>query len=189
MDLKYNKKLILDKDNINNLGYILSYSYSKFDDFKILDKKVLNNYVQQNQKIDAINHFYSYCNKNGKSPIDNSILEFLESQKYQFPGEFIFLINIFEYIQILEIDMNIEIEQYKEEYDDDFYLIIITLLNIHYLAILTNYFKVNFINLELQKDIYSYFTDELNSIYKCNNIYIKKNNKIAENELYKKNGI
>ena len=188
VDLRYNKKLILDKDNINNLGYILSYSYSKFEDFNISEKKHLNKYVQMSKKIDTINDFYKNCNETGKNPIDNSILDFLESKNhiYLLPGEFIFLINIFECIQILEIDMNIKVDQFKEEHDDDFYLFIITLLNIHFLAVLTNQFKVNFINIQFQKDIYAFFTEELNSIYKSNRRYIKKNKEMQENELYEK---
>ena len=56
---------------------------------------------------------------------------------------------------------------------DDFYLFIITLLNIHHLVTDANHFKVNFINRKLQKDIYDFFTDELNSIYENKNRYIK----------------
>ena len=188
VDLRYSKKLVLDKNNINNLGYILSYSYSKFETFNILGKKHLNNYVQMSKKTDTINDFYKNCNEIGKSPIDNSILDFLESKNhiYLLPGEFIFLINILECIQILEIDMNIEIDQLKGDHDDDFYLFIITLLNIHFLAILTNQFKVNFINMQFQKELFTFFTDELNSIYKSNKRYIKKNKERPENELYEK---
>ena len=188
VDLRYSKKLILDKDSINNLGYILSYSYSKFEEFKIFSKRNLNNYVQMSKKIDAINDFYANCNETGKSPLDNSILDFLESKSsvYLLPGEFIFLINIFEFIQILEIDMDLDIDKLKEYHKEDFYLFIITLLNIHYLAVLTNHFKVNFINMQFQKDIYTFSTDEIKSLYKHYNRYIKKNKEISENKLYEK---
>ena len=188
VDLRYSKKLILDKDSINNLGYILSYSYSKFEEFKIFSKRNLNNYVQMSKKIDAINDFYANCNETGKSPLDNSILDFLESKSnvYLLPGEFIFLINIFEFIQILEIDMDLDIDKLKEYHKEDFYLFIITLLNIHYLAVLTNHFKVNFINMQFQKDIYTFYTDEIKSLYKHYNSYIKKNKEISENKLYEK---
>ena len=188
IEIRYSKKLILDKETINNIGYILCYSYSKFEEFRIFEKKDLNNYAKMSRKTDTINEFYGYCNQTGRSPIDNNLLEFLESKNsnYLLPGEFIFLINIFDCINILEIDMNIEIDKTKEEHDDDFYLFIITQLNIHYLAILTNHFKINFNNVQLQKDIYAYFTDELTSVCKSGNSHLKKNKEMLDNELYKK---
>ena len=183
-EYRYSKKLILNKKNINNLGYILCYSYSKFENFRIFEKKDLNNYIKISRKMDPINEFYAYCNKTGKSPIDSSILDFLESKNnvYLIPGEFLFLVTIFECINILEIDMNIEIDNLKGGHDDDFYLFIITLLNIHYIAILTNHFKVRFNNDQFQNEIYSYFTNELESTYKCCGRYLKKNKEISENE-------
>ena len=184
---RYSKKLVLNKDNINNLGYILCYSYSKFDDFKIIEKNDLNNYIKLSRKIDTINEYYDYCNKTGKNPMLSGLLDFLESKNniYLIPGEFLFLINIFECITILEIDMNIDLKKFNGKYDDDFYLFIITYLNIHYLAILTNHFKINFNNERIQKDIYSYFTDELQSIYNCCGRYLKKNKELSEKEYYK----
>ena len=188
IEIRYSKKLILDKETINNIGYILCYSYSKFEDFRIFEKKDLNSYAKLSRKIDTINEFYGYCNQTGKSPIDINILEFLESKNsiYVMPGEFIFLINIFDCINILEIDMNIEIDKTKEEHDDDFYLFIITQLNIHYLAILTNHFKINFNNMQLQKEIYTYFTDELVSVCKSGNSHLKKNKEMLDYEMHKK---
>ena len=188
IEIRYSKKLILNKETINNIGYILCYSYSKFEEFRIFEKKDLNNYAKLSRKTDTINEYYGYCNQIGRSPIDNNLLEFLESRNttYLMPGEFIFLINIFDCINILEIEMNIDIDKVKEEHDDDFYLFIITQLNIHYLAILTNHFKINFNNIQMQKDIYAYFTDELISVCKSGNSNIKKNKEMLDNETYKK---
>ena len=156
IDIRYSKSLILNKENITILGYILSYSYSKFDDFKIFEKKDLIHNIKLCKNVATINEFFSYCNINGKSPADTSILDFLESQDYCIPGEFLFLMNIFDCINILEIDMNINITKSKYDYDDDFYLFIITLLNIHSIFKSTNNFKVNFNNEKFQKDIYNY---------------------------------
>ena len=81
IEIRYSKKLILDKETINNIGYILCYSYSKFEEFRIFEKKDLNNYAKMSRKTDTINEFYGYCNQTGRSPIDNNLLEFLESKK------------------------------------------------------------------------------------------------------------
>ena len=188
IEIRYSKKLILNKECINNLGYILSYSYSKFDDFRIMEKKDLITYINASRKTDTINEFFNYCNKTGKSPIDNIILEFLENKNnnYHLPGEFIFLINIFDCLNILEINMNIEIDKSKEENEDDFYFFIITILNIHYLAILTNHFKVIFNNIQLENDLYLYYTEELNSIYNNYSRFIKKNKEKNIDEIHKK---
>ena len=80
----------------------------------------------------------------------------------------------------MDLNMN------KPRSSDDFYLFIITLLNIHHLVTDANHFKVNFINRKLQKDIYDFFTDELNSIYENKNRYLKKNRKINGKGAYKK---
>ena len=186
MELIYNKKLILNKENINNIGYLLCYSYSKFESFKISTNDILKRYINISSKINVITDFYTYCNKKRKSPLDAKIFDFIESNtnKYIIPGIFSFLINCFESINIIEIDMDLNMN--KQKSSDDFYLFIITLLNIHYLVTDADHFKVNFINRKLQKDIYAFFTEELNSIYENNNRYLKKNKKIFGKEAYKK---
>ena len=188
IEIRYSKKLMLNRDTINNLGYILCYSFSKFEDFKIYETKDLSKFVKESKKYDAINDFYKYCNENGISPIDNSLLDFLEGKNnnYLLPGEFIFLINIFDCINILEIDMNINIDKFDENFYDDFYLFIITHLNIYYLAVLTNHFKMDFNNEQFQKDIYDYYSNELKPVYNKNYRYIKKNINILENNIFKK---
>ena len=186
MDIRYSKKLFLDKEAINNIGYILCYSYTKFENFFIFDKKDLKNVIKKMKAKDSINDFYSFCNENGKSPLDYSLLTFLENKKeYRLPGEFLFLINIFDCIKILEINMDINIDKSKEDHSDDFFLFVITHLNIHYLVNFVDQFKVNFYNQQLQNDLFSYFNEELKSFYKNNNRYLKKNFQFDKNELFK----
>ena len=187
VEIKYNKKFILNKENINNIGYILCYSYSKFDSFKINTNDILRNYIAicKKNNLNVITDFYTDCNKRRKSPLDAKIFDFLENNaKYILPGIFFFLVNCFESINIIEIDMDLNMN--KPRSSDDFYLFIITLLNIHHLVTDANHFKVNFINRKLQKDIYAFFTEELNSIYENKNRYLKKNKKINGKGAYKK---
>ena len=108
-EIMYNKKLVLNKENIENIGYILCYSYSKFDNFKIYSEKILKNYLQLiNKKINVLTDFYKYCNKKGKSPLDAKMFDFLEKNTnvYLAPGIFMFLLNCFESINVIEIDFN-----------------------------------------------------------------------------------
>jgi hypothetical protein len=187
--LRYSKKLLLDKETINNIGYILCYSYSKFDDFKIYNKIDLNKCIKTDKKRDVINDFYACCNETGKSPLDFNLFNYIDnnSNKYFLPAELLFLINILDFINFLEIDMDIKIDNNnKEEHDDDFYLFIMTYLNICHLVNSTDHIKVNFNNIQLQKDLYMYFTEELESLYKTNKKYYKKNKEIPDIQKYKR---
>ena len=186
VEIKYNKKLLLNKETFNSIGYILCYSFSKFESLKINTNDELKNFIKLSKKLNVITDFYTYCNKKKKSPLDTKIFDFLEANnnKYLIPGVFYFLINCFESINIIEIDMNLNMNSPKSS--DYFFLFIITLLNIHYLVKDADHFKVNFINRKLQKDIYSFFSEELNTIYENKNRYLKKNKKIYEKEAYQK---
>ena len=186
IELRYSQKYILTKENINNIGYILCYSYSKFEDKKI-NKADLIKYIKDSEKINVLNDFHSYCNNIGKIPQDINKLEYLEKHKddYLLPGEFLFLIGCFNYINVLEINMN-EIKESKQQHNSDFYLFVITLLNIHHLLTLCDYIKINFYNEKIQNDIFNYFTDELNLVYKLHDRDLKKNKKIPQNEICRK---
>jgi len=186
IELRYSQKYILTKENINNIGYILCFSYSKFED-KSINKKELIKYIKDSEKIDVLNDFYNYCNNIGQMPQDINKLDYFEKRKdkYLLPGEFLFLIGCFNYINVIEIDMN-EIKKSKQQHNIDFYLFVITLLNIHYLITLSDYIKINFYNEKIQRDIYDYFTEELNFVYKLHNRDIKKNKIISKNEIYRK---
>ena len=186
VEITYNKKLVLNKENIDNIGYILCYSYCKFDNFKIYSNDLLKKAIKVGKTRNVLADFYQDCNKRRKSPLDTKMFDFLENNtnKYEAPGILIFLLNCFESLNVIEIDMDLNMN--KHESSDDFYLFIITLLNIHHLVTEANHFKVNFINSYLQKDIFLFFTNELNSIYDNNNRYLKKNKKNYGRSAYKK---
>ena len=186
VEIKYNKKFILSKENFNNIGYILCYAYSKLDSFKVNTNDELKKNIKLSQKRNVITDFYAYCNEKKISPLDTKIFDFLEgnTSKYLIPGVFFFLINCFESINIIEINMDLNLNSPKGS--DYFFLFIITILNIHNLARDADHFKVNFINRKLQKDIYNFFSDELNVIYENKNRYLKKNKKLYEKEAYQK---
>ena len=186
MEITYNKKLVLNKENIENIGYILCYSYSKFDSFRIFAEKTLKNNLSMGKKRNVVTDFYAYCNKKKKSPLDVKMFDYFENNSsiYLAPGILIFLMNCFESLKVIEIELDLDMS--GQESSDDFYLFIITLLNIHHLVNEVDHIKVNFINQHLQKDIFSFFTNELIPIYDNNNRYLKKNKKTYGKNAYKK---
>lgn len=126
--------------------------------------------------------------KKEKNPQDMNIFKYLEKEeakKYLLPGVFLFLMCCFDDINILELDMNV-INNFNQKSNDDFYLFIISIFNIDYLATKTARFKLNFNNEKLQKDIYSFFDKELASIYKNQNRDFKKNKNLSQRDFYKK---
>jgi len=186
IELRYSQKYILTKENINNIGYILCYSYSKFEDRKI-NKAELIKYIKESEKYNVLNDFHSYCNMIGKIPQDINKLDFLEKHKdkYPLPGELLILISCFNYINILEINLN-EIKESKQQHNSDFYLFVITLLNIHHLLTVCDYIKINFYNEKIQNDIYNYFTEELNLVYNLYDRDLKKIKKMPKYEICRK---
>ena len=185
-EITYNKKLVLNKENIENIGYILCYSYSKFDNFRIPSEKNLKTNLSVGKKRNVVTDFYTYCNNKKKNPLDVKMFDFLENNSniYYVPGILIFLLNCFESLKVIEIELDLDMSGIDSS--DDFYLFIITLLNMHHLVSEVDHIKVNFINPHLQKDIYKFFTSELNSIYDNNNRYLKKNKKTYGKNAYKK---
>ena len=187
-EIRYSISFCLDKEIIKDIGYILIYTYSKFEGLKIFDN---NNLIKRIKKLresqrDVISDYYSYITTNGISPEYFNIGNFLlNANKYALPGVFIYLINLLKFIHLLEINIDIKIDNIKEDYNDFFYLFIITYINIHYIFTSTSYVKINFNTIQLQKDIYSYFTEELENIYKSNNKYFTMNEQIPENEIHK----
>jgi len=189
-EFQYSKKLILTREYISNIGYILCYSYSKFEDFNIKGKTILEKLItlSLSKNINVLNDFYSYCNSKGKNPQDMNILQYLdkmEIKQYALPGVFLFLMCCFDYINILELDMNV-INNFKKKTNDDFYLFLITIFNIENLATKATRFNLNLNNEKLQNDIFKFFDKELASAYRNQNSDLKKNKNISQKDFYKK---
>jgi hypothetical protein len=185
------KKFTLDKITSSILGYILCYSYSKLDKFEIFEKEYfiskVNVYKKYSKDQKTIEKGYlQYCSEKIESPFDYDKLTYLEKKEkdYQFPGEFFFLMDCFQDITNLEIDMNMNFND--DEYDDNFYFFIIANLNIHYLIYNDQSFKINFNNQKLLSKIYDYYNEELISLSNKNKTYLKKNLSYSDNDLYYK---
>ena len=159
---KYSKKFVFDIQNIYNLGYILSYSFSKFSKFKIYNDKDLRANVDKTkqEQVDALTLFFADSIEKSKSPEECSKTLFCKKNKNKFyiPGPYIFLINIFIYINTIEINFNFDEPKLTR---DDVNLFILSLLNIQYLFQSKITIKINLINEELQCSVYRRFYKEL----------------------------
>ena len=154
-DYKYSKKIELDKENINKLGYILAYSYNKLGGYKINNGKDLKTNIdkakEDNLKSNIIMLFFNDGNE--------SKTKFCKKNKSKFcvPGTFVFLIDSFIYINTIEINLNFEEEELTK---DDVDLFILSILNIQYLFPKINV-KINLIHEKLQCSVYRRFYKEL----------------------------
>ena len=183
-DYKYSKKFEFDKENITYLGYILAYSYNKFSSFRISNGKDLKTNVDitKEKKTDALSLFYAHCFDIQKSQEECSKTAFWKknTHNFQLPGTFIFLINIFIYIETIEINLNFEEAKLTK---DDVNLFIISILNIQYIFPQKINVKINLIDEELQCLVYRRFYKELFFNTKIGNfkmIYMNKE------DIYKK---
>ena len=161
-DYKYSKKFEFTKENIQYLGYILTYSYNKFGSFKINSSKDLKTNVEltKEKKTDVLTLFYANCFDIGKPHEECSKTDFWKksSHKLNLPGTFIFLINIFIYIETIEININFEEDKLTK---DDVNLFILCILNLQYIFVQKLNVKLNLINEELQCLVYRRFYKEL----------------------------
>ena len=159
---KYSHKFGFNKENIKYLGYILSYSYSKFSSFKINNSKDLKAKLDKtkDEKIDILMLFFDDCFKQSKSPTECSKSLFCHKNKQNFalPGAFIFLINSFIYINTIEINFNLDEEKLTK---DEINLFIISILNIQYIFPNKITIKINLIHEQLQCSLYKRFYQEL----------------------------
>ena len=160
-DLKYNAIFEFNKENLNNLGYVLAYAYRKFTSLKIYTGKDLKSKIEKtkNEKMDELIYYY-YINYKTQIGNESNIMTFCKENagKFLIPGPFIFLINAFIYINTIDINFNVEEEKLTK---DDINLFIISLLNIPYIFPSKITIKINLIHEELQYSLYRRFNKEL----------------------------
>ena len=140
-------------NNFVIMGYILHCSYNNFKSYNIDNLQKLKKCVNEidTNGINIINDYDKFCNERKK---DFNIRKFISKRKnkYCMPCELIFLINYLKNINILDITF----EEVKLEISD-FYLYVLTLLNLQIILPRIDYIKINTINIALQMDIYSRF--------------------------------
>ena len=183
-DCIYHKKLVYDKETIVNLGYIICSSYNKFSSYKINNEKDLKTNIDKTKKdhVDIKSLFMLDCYEHSKKENECSKITYCKKNKNKFflPGEFIFLMNSLIYIDVIEINFNLEEEKFTK---DEVNLFVLSILNIQYLFPNKLNLKINLINEQLQCSLYRRFYKELYNNTKFGNfkmIYMNKDDLYKE---------
>ena len=186
-EIKYSTTLKLNRECFRNLGYIFCYIFKKFHEYNIKDSEFLKGLITSvfDIKIDVITDFYNYCAKNGLDPSDSNVKKTTVwskmKTKYDIPPEMIFLINIFQRIDTLDINIFFEGEDLE---DNDIKLFTITLLNINYILVKLKTLKINLTHEKLQHFLYLRYHQKLINILNNNKEWLKKNKNENSNLIY-----
>ena len=177
-NFQYSSSIDFDFDTINNLGYILIATYHILSDYKILNKKSFRENIKKTKKAnqDALLDFYNYCSNKKYNPSEHKKTSFWEKNAtdYYIPAIFIFLMNIFNTIETINInffDLELNEELSLNEYID---FLSICIFNIKNLFNNINQIKMNLIHTKLQCRIYSIYYDKYSENLKKYNGSLKK---------------
>ena len=142
----------LDFDFFQNLGFIIATCFFMFKEYKINEKKefklCLKNTIKE--KKNALLDFFNYCTERNHNPDTKRKSQFWQKnhQKYYIPGIFIFLINSFETVETVEINLESCDRIITEDEMNFFTISILNFQNI--------FFKVNNIKINLNNPIFQY---------------------------------
>jgi len=154
-NFKTSKTLVLNKRIFRNIGIMLCYIYHKLKDYTI-DANGIKDYINTiiSKKINVLSDYFLYCNNCGTDPMllkkSYEWKKLVKVYNYQVPPELIFLVNIFQNILKLEIDMEFGQDNLTQE---DFQLYTITLLNIEYVFPNLENISLNLVHKNLQEFI------------------------------------
>ena len=180
-EFKYSKKIVFNQKIIQDLGLILCHAYSKFKQLKINNTNDLINNIKKvySEKIDVMADYYLDYNEG----IDITKYWQKNQKKYILPCYFIFLMNIFNYTNTIEIDINFDGKSLTTDERD---LFLLSLLNIPHIFYGGNtHIKINLINEKLQCDVYRRFFKKYKNSLKKVHETVKKDYLYNE-DLYKK---
>ena len=175
-EYKYSTTLKFNKKFFENCGKILLYIYSKFKIENVSEfgglKSYRNKIIEEN--LNVLTDFYGFCAEKGYDPseVEKSFVWKCLESKYNVPPELIFLINIFQETNTLDIDIEFACDILNE---DDFSLFAITILNIIYIFPKLENMKLNLINSYLQYFLYEKYYTSIVDILKLGNEHLKKN--------------
>ena len=177
-NFKSSKILVLNKRIFRNIGIMLCYVYSKLKDYTI-DANGIKDYINTiiSKKINILSDYFLYCNNCGTDPMllkkSYEWRKLVKICHYQVPPELIFLVNIFQNILKLEIDIEFGQDNLTQE---DFQLYTITLLNIEYVFPNLENISLNLVQKNLQDFI-------------CKQVIYKMTKLLLNTESFKKNYI
>ena len=104
------KTLDLNFDILKSLGQMISYSYTKLDQYKIKDMGRLNEAIDRfsEKKINIYDEFVKWCVKERKDPKKEKITDYYKKRRkdYDCLPEVIFLINHFSSITTVNLELD-----------------------------------------------------------------------------------
>ena len=175
-NFKTSKILVLNKRIFRNIGIMLCYIYHKLKDYKI-DTNGIKDYINTiiSKKINILSDYFLYCNNCGTDPMllkkSYEWKKLIKIYNYQVPPELIFLVNIFQNILKLEIDIEFGQDNLTQE---DFQLYTMTLLNIEYVFPNLENISLNLVHKNLQEFINKQSIHKMAKLL-LNTEYTKKN--------------
>jgi hypothetical protein len=127
--------LDLDSYTLSVLGRMISYSYTKLDQFKIKDMNKLEESISKirEKKINIYDEFVKWCIKEKKDPKKEKITEYYKKRRkdYDCLPEVIFLVNHFSSITTVNLELD---KIYNQEFSEEEYKYFeIGVLNIHWI--------------------------------------------------------
>ena len=184
-EYKYAKALKCSKIFFENFGKILIYIYSEIKLNKITELgglKYCRNIIID-EKLNVLTDFYNFCISEGYDPteVEKTFVWKCLENKYSIPAELTFLINIFQEINTIDIDIEFACDILNEE---DFSLFAITILNITYIFPKLENMKLNLINSFLQYFLYEKKNKYILNLLNLGNETFKKNSINKEAWIY-----
>ena len=114
--------LDLDAYTLSALGRMVSYSYTKLDQFKIKDMTKLEESIAKiiDKKINIYDEFVKWCIKENKDPKKEKITEYYKKRRkdYDCLPEVIFLVNHFSSITTVNLELD---KIYNQEFSEEEY--------------------------------------------------------------------
>ena len=186
-ELLYSTHFFLSIKAIKYLGYILSYTFHKFNKYSIKDGKHFNYLLRKTLEIreDVLIDYYNSLNdiEEAEKSEENKKMDYWKQNrnKYLVPPEINFLVNRFVKIVTCEIELDL---QGTPVNFNDFNIISLFFLNINRLFVNLKYLKINFINQKFQYELYTSYFQDLLTTTQINKNIIKKNLIINPESIY-----
>ena len=186
-EVLYNKKnaknLDLDAEVLSAIGRMVSYSYTKIDQYKIKDLAKLKDSISKvlTQKINIHDQFIKWCNTKGKDPQKEKITEYLKKRRKEYDclPEIIFMVNHFNTIETI----NIELDKFlsPELTEEEYKYFEIGILNIHWILNSLKNIKFNFSSRQLETLLFNRYTEKINTACNLINEIIKPKEIVFKN--------
>ena len=152
----FSQTLLLSSDILCSMGKILSFSYKKLESYKIKDFDKLKQLIEKAKK-EEVNIFMDYImwssTQNNKN-IDEKFSKFFQKnkKKYEIPPEMLALINTYQDITKIELDIDKLNPNFLKE--EDLKYCELAIMNIHWVLKSLKEIKFIFISKELESALF-----------------------------------